>query len=646
MQDPSRANSAIELRLPQDSETEVTSTVQSRYKLRYAYMRSRDSQHQRASGQDYLALKGDETRVALAVTDGVASSFFGGLAARLVGGSLLDWLWNQADIHHWEPSDVETSLHQRLAQERGEGALQVRRLDLPEGTTDLHANALEKKRRLGSATMLAGVLAQMPSHGFPHGRFLLIWLGNVRIQLLGTEGEDLTSELQTDWDGGRCWSTRKEMMRGTPGILVGDLRGIRRINVHTDGLDSSGADELRQGVRDDILSARLARLVDSPPSDDIALAEITLLDPLPPPRSAWVKRGEKPSADSLARIPEKASSRQPTPPRVTPSRPLREPSPAATSPVYRHPGPPRPSMKADSVAWHITWPSDPSVEEYEVTIDLSQLSRVLQGRDQQSSPRPGLQARIGAGARNPQGTLDWQTSDPVSLEVSQSSVPRGTGRKDNNTSSRRHALSFVTVAAVLVVLLICALAWPIIIGPGSSTTRGTRTSTTSDRVVPKPAAVRTFGPSALPTNIPSVQDMSYPKASVPAWPYQASDAQIGCSLEFELINEDPEDGTEIGAGEAFTKSWRLLNNGTCVWDKNVRIVFVKGERMGFPESQSIPLTRAGEESEIRIPLTAPSSPGSYKGDWQLVLNGKIPSHILWVEIRVKASERDDRRSVH
>lgn len=78
------------------------------------------------------------------------------------------------------------------------------------------------------------------------------------------------------------------------------------------------------------------------------------------------------------------------------------------------------------------------------------------------------------------------------------------------------------------------------------------------------------------------------------------------------------DGSKLRGGENFTKIWRLQNSGTCVWDTQFDVVFVKGDQMGANPVYDIPkAVQPGETVDISIPMVAPYSPGRYRSEWQL-----------------------------
>ena len=75
------------------------------------------------------------------------------------------------------------------------------------------------------------------------------------------------------------------------------------------------------------------------------------------------------------------------------------------------------------------------------------------------------------------------------------------------------------------------------------------------------------------------------------------------------------DGTVLGSGERFTKTWRVRNAGSCDW-AGYRLVFASGDRLGAVD-QPIPDTPAGQVAEISVELTSPEAPGDYAGTWQI-----------------------------
>jgi uncharacterized protein YkwD len=100
------------------------------------------------------------------------------------------------------------------------------------------------------------------------------------------------------------------------------------------------------------------------------------------------------------------------------------------------------------------------------------------------------------------------------------------------------------------------------------------------------------------------------------------------------------DGTQVSAGKSFTKTWKFKNTGTCPWS-GYKLAFVKGDRLGAPDSAVVQQTLAGDFVNISVPLVAPSADGTYTGFFELRdADGKVVpiglESTFWVKIVVGA----------
>ena len=121
--------------------------------------------------------------------------------------------------------------------------------------------------------------------------------------------------------------------------------------------------------------------------------------------------------------------------------------------------------------------------------------------------------------------------------------------------------------------------------PGSETPERTSTSAPQDT----PTLTRTLSPTPGCTNRASfVTDVTIP------------------------------DGTLMLPNQAFDKTWRLRNAGTCTWTTQYDVVFSAGNSLSGPASQplvgSVP---SGATVDLTVSLVSPASNGTYKGDWML-----------------------------
>ena len=78
------------------------------------------------------------------------------------------------------------------------------------------------------------------------------------------------------------------------------------------------------------------------------------------------------------------------------------------------------------------------------------------------------------------------------------------------------------------------------------------------------------------------------------------------------------DYTTVEPGQQFDKTWRLSNSGECPWPPGVKLAYVSGARLGGGSSEPLAgETAPGEEVEVTVSMTAPSSPGTHTGRWRM-----------------------------
>ncbi|MCB0116325.1 MAG: transporter substrate-binding domain-containing protein [Caldilineaceae bacterium] len=92
-------------------------------------------------------------------------------------------------------------------------------------------------------------------------------------------------------------------------------------------------------------------------------------------------------------------------------------------------------------------------------------------------------------------------------------------------------------------------------------------------------------------------------------------------------------------GQGFTKSWRVLNNGTCTWNSGYALTFVQGNvngaQMGGQALAIAGTVAPGATYDLNLPLTAPLAPGTYQGFWQMRNDKRVPfGQRIWAGILV------------
>ena len=149
---------------------------------------------------------------------------------------------------------------------------------------------------------------------------------------------------------------------------------------------------------------------------------------------------------------------------------------------------------------------------------------------------------------------------------------------------------------------------------------------------------------AVPTESPTPPDAATATATpatAPASPTSsgAGTAPIPSCLGMAFVSDVTiPDNTSMAPGNRFTKTWRVRNNGTCPWQAGFRLNFTGGEAMGGSAVTLDEGVDAGDETELSVSLTAPGTPGTYRGNWRLSnASGSLFGDEIFVVIVVSGS---------
>lgn len=160
--------------------------------------------------------------------------------------------------------------------------------------------------------------------------------------------------------------------------------------------------------------------------------------------------------------------------------------------------------------------------------------------------------------------------------------------------------------------------------PATATQAPTATPLTATATNQATAAPSTVQPTTAPTSQTRLCDQAAP--GVP-------------------IDVTVPDDTQMKPGENFTKTWRLQNTGTCTWTRAYSLAVFSGDAMNAPANVPMPSNVApGQSVDISVDLTAPTTPGTYQGNWKLRNQdgawfgiGPGGSSPFWVRIVVSGS---------
>ena len=128
----------------------------------------------------------------------------------------------------------------------------------------------------------------------------------------------------------------------------------------------------------------------------------------------------------------------------------------------------------------------------------------------------------------------------------------------------------------------------------------------------------TFTPLLTATNTPIptvIATIARTPTEVVTATSEATCNRAGMGTPFDLTIPD---GTQIVAGEKFTKTWRLVNSGSCKWTRLYKLVFYSQNPLGATYEQFLPgEVLPGYAVDLSVEFTAPLQPGTYRSNWML-----------------------------
>jgi hypothetical protein len=125
-------------------------------------------------------------------------------------------------------------------------------------------------------------------------------------------------------------------------------------------------------------------------------------------------------------------------------------------------------------------------------------------------------------------------------------------------------------------------------------------------------------PTGAPTPVPTV----------------ATDPSCEPSARFVEDVTVPDDSLFNG-GVKFTKTWRMRNDGECVWETGTVWVFIGGDLLGAESPVGVELSEPGRIVDVSVDMVAPAAPGTYKSYWRLQRpNGEFFGDQAYVRIIV------------
>ncbi|MEM7799764.1 MAG: NBR1-Ig-like domain-containing protein [Chloroflexota bacterium] len=90
------------------------------------------------------------------------------------------------------------------------------------------------------------------------------------------------------------------------------------------------------------------------------------------------------------------------------------------------------------------------------------------------------------------------------------------------------------------------------------------------------------------------------------------------------------DGSIIEGGETFTKTWRVVNLGSCPITPLYDMISFSSNPIPVVSTEEVPIIEPDEEGELTVVFRAPTAPGQYISNWQL----RAPDGFIFGQIYV------------
>jgi len=149
----------------------------------------------------------------------------------------------------------------------------------------------------------------------------------------------------------------------------------------------------------------------------------------------------------------------------------------------------------------------------------------------------------------------------------------------------------------------------------------------TETLTPTPEATATVG-----TQVIVVTNASGVPVEVSPTPVLCDSLAFGSPVDINIP-----DGSEMTAGQEFVKTWKVRNDGSCVWGAGYGLIYAGySDRMSGQPEPLPSVVQVGQEVEVSVSFKAPSRAGEYVSAWQMANDRGIPfGKPVFVKIIVK-----------
>jgi hypothetical protein len=127
--------------------------------------------------------------------------------------------------------------------------------------------------------------------------------------------------------------------------------------------------------------------------------------------------------------------------------------------------------------------------------------------------------------------------------------------------------------------------------------------------------------SSPTSNIPTVPTSTFTIVPTNTTVSTPTNTPIPCNLATFDSDVTIPDNTKLAPNQAFIKTWRIRNAGTCSWNSSYLLIFDHGDGLGVTSGYTQQLTTGtvnpGQTLDITVNMKAPATTGTYTGYWRM-----------------------------
>lgn len=198
---------------------------------------------------------------------------------------------------------------------------------------------------------------------------------------------------------------------------------------------------------------------------------------------------------------------------------------------------------------------------------------------------------------------------------------------------------FSILTAVTLLMSACATATPAAPTPDIAVARTSAAGTVVAEITLTAAVFPTATPIPTETLVPPSETPSTALA-IATLPGGITATPILCdSMTFDpaTVDVNTPDGTQMTPNQEFVKTWKIKNNGSCVWGAGYGLIYAgySDKMSGLPQPLA-GVVSIGQEVEVSVSFKAPAKTGEYVSAWQVANASGIPfGKPFYVKILVK-----------